>query len=76
MIEMKNAKKLVLVALALFLCGFISEVLAVYPVLSNTLFDANLPDVLGSGYDMIVSEIGIVLVFVALILAIVGVAIS
>jgi hypothetical protein len=73
---MKKEKKLVLVALTLFLCGFVCEVLSVYPILSNTLFNANLPDVLGSGYAMIISEIGIVLVFVALVLAIVGVALS
>lgn len=47
-----------------------------YPILSNTLFNANLPDVLGSGYAVIISGIGIVLVFVALVTAIVGVALS
>jgi hypothetical protein len=73
---MKNGKKLVIIALVLFLCSFISEILAVYPVLCNTLFDANLPTLLDSTYAMLLSEIGIILVFVALILAIVGVVLS
>jgi hypothetical protein len=73
---MKNGKTLVIVGLVLFLCGLISEILAVYPVLCNTLFNAKFPTLLDSTYAMPVSEIGIVLVFVALILAIVGVALS
>jgi len=73
---MGKEKKLVLVALTLFLCGFICEVLAIYPILINTLLNANLPNVLGSGIATIISEIGIALVFVALVLAIVGVALS
>jgi uncharacterized membrane protein len=73
---MRKEKKLVLVALTLFLCGFVCEVLAVYPILSNALFNANLPNVLGSVYAMIISGIGMALVFVALVLAIVGVALS
>jgi len=67
---------LVIVALVLFLCSLIIEILAVYPVLCNTLFNTNLPTLLDSTYAMLLSEIGIVLVFVALILAIVGVDLS
>jgi uncharacterized membrane protein len=73
---MKNGKKLVIVALVLFLCSFVSEIIAVYPVLCNTLFNANLSTLLNSTYAMLLSELGLVLVFVALILAIIGVSIS
>lgn len=75
--RMKKAKTIILVALVLFLSGFVIDFFVVYPWLCYVLFgDISIIraiDLEGSEY---VFHIGTVLIFVAIVLAIIGIAIN